>query len=161
MARKSEVEVSESASAKVGDKRGDWSLELRQEQVDDWWLRSLVRGDQVNSFETEEDAARAADKDEKPLFRRKLKPVWVWVHGPTGHVHTAEVQRKDPTPEQEEKGEKGTPVLDEHNRPIPLDPPLDIIPRGTADITVTPPGERERIQTQLDQLAARLAELEG
>jgi hypothetical protein len=142
----------------IGTKVGDWTLQQAQLPTDDWWLRSQGPG---KRFETEYDAQLNAKEGEHPQFRRGLKPVWVWVHGPTEHVHTAELEREEPTAEQAKRGEPGDLVLDEGGRPIPLDPPDDITPRSGADVTVTPPGERERIQTQIDQLNSRLAALEG
>lgn len=142
----------------IGTKRGDWTLQQVQIATDDWWIRSLGQG---TSFETEVDAALAAKEGEHPQFRRRNKPVWVWVHGPTGHTHTADLQRAEPTPEQERAGQPGDVELDEHNRPIPLDPPEEIEPLTNAQMTVTPPGERERIQTQIDELRRRLEATEA
>jgi hypothetical protein len=145
----------------IGTKVGDWTLGQVQESVDDWWLRSLGHGDPSNSFATRQDAALYAKEGEHPQFRRKSKPVWIWTHGPTGSVHTAEIAREQPTDSQLERGEPGKPILDEHNRTIPFDPPAYIEPKSGAQVTVTPPGERERIQTQIDKLQAQIDKLQG
>jgi hypothetical protein len=138
-----------SSVIEVGTKVGDWTLIQPQIPTDDWWLRSRGLADKTNTFETEELAALNAKENEKPQFRRRLVPVWAWRHEPTQHVHTAEIERD----------EDGNPVLNEWNQQIPLDPPSDIEPKSGADVTVTPPGERERIQTQIDKLQAQIDEI--
>jgi len=135
----------------IGTKVGEWTLIQPQIPQDDWWLRSRGLADPTNSFATEEDAALNAKENEKAQFRRRLVPVWAWRHDLTGHVHTAEIERD----------EDGKPVLNEWNQTIPLDPPTDIEPKSGAMVTVTPPGERDRLQNQIDKLQAQIDGIKG
>ncbi|HLZ93917.1 MAG TPA: hypothetical protein VKT20_01120 [Candidatus Dormibacteraeota bacterium] len=149
-----------------------WKLEQRPRYYDDWWLRSKGPSSSYPSFE---EAAKYAAQGEHPEFRREVGGVWVYVDEATGHVHTADlkpawrikagvsetgVQEYDVFDSAEDAAEKAAEGEVPEQILVPTPPGAEIVPRGTADITPPPAGEKELLQKQLAELSARLASLE-